>query len=87
MIEHYFVQSKVLRRMRAGLMRPYLGSLAAELQARHHSRKGILQQLAPVVAEVAILQTSFKSFVPTFVTLSFCVSFLRPSRGAIPFFT
>ena len=45
MIEHYSVQSKVLRRLRAGLMAPYLDSLAAELQAQQYSRKSIRRQL------------------------------------------
>lgn len=44
MIEHYFVQPKVLWRLRAGLMGPYLDSLA-ELQARQYSRKSIRRQL------------------------------------------
>ena len=45
MIEHYFVQPKVLRRLRAGLISPHLNTLAAELQTQHYSRKSIRRQL------------------------------------------
>ena len=45
MIEHCFAQPAVLRRLRAGLMGPYLDSLAAELQAQQYSRKTIRRQL------------------------------------------
>jgi site-specific recombinase XerD len=44
-IEHYFHQPAVLRRMRDGIMSPYLDALAAELEAQHYSRKSIRRQL------------------------------------------
>src|ERR1035438_8060593 len=40
-IEHYFHQPAVVRRMRDGIMSPYLDALAAELEAQHYSRKSI----------------------------------------------
>lgn len=45
MIERYFNQPAVLRRMRAGIMSPHLNLLAAELEAQHYSRKSIRRQL------------------------------------------
>jgi site-specific recombinase XerD len=45
MIERYFTQPAVLRRIRDGLMSPYLDALAAELEAQHYSRKSIRRQL------------------------------------------
>jgi hypothetical protein len=45
LIERYFTQPAVLRRMRDGIMRPYLDVLAAELEAEHYSRKSIRRQL------------------------------------------
>jgi site-specific recombinase XerD len=45
LIERYFTQPAVLRRMRDGIMRPYLDALAAELEAEHYSRKSIRRQL------------------------------------------
>ena len=44
MIEQYFVQPAVLRRLRSGLMAPYLDSLTTELQALHYSHKSIRRQ-------------------------------------------
>ncbi len=45
MIETYFTAPHVLDRMRSGLMAPYLGALAAELQSQDYSRKSIRRQL------------------------------------------
>ena len=45
MIERYFNQPAVLRRMRTGIMSPHLNALAAELEAQHYSRKSIRRQL------------------------------------------
>jgi site-specific recombinase XerD len=45
LIETYFAAPGVLDRMRSGLMAPYLGALAAELQSRDYSRKSIRRQL------------------------------------------
>ncbi len=45
MIEDYFTQGAVRRRMRAGSMGSYLDALAAELEAQHYSRKSIRRQL------------------------------------------
>ena len=44
MIEQYFVQPAVLRRLRSGLMAPYLDSLPTELEALHYSHKSIRRQ-------------------------------------------
>ena len=45
MIEDYFTQPAVVRRMRGGMMNPYLDVLAGELAAEHYSRKSIRRQL------------------------------------------
>jgi site-specific recombinase XerD len=45
LIERYFNQPAVLRRMRTGIMSPHLNALAAELEAQHYSRKSIRRQL------------------------------------------
>jgi integrase/recombinase XerD len=45
LIERYFTQGAVHRRMRDGIMSPYLDVLAAELEAEHYSRKSIRRQL------------------------------------------
>jgi site-specific recombinase XerD len=45
LIERYFTQGAVLRRMRDGIMSPYLDVLAAELEAEHYSRKSVRRQL------------------------------------------
>lgn len=45
MIETYFAAPHVLDRMRSGLMAPYLGALATELQSQDYSRKSIRRQL------------------------------------------
>jgi hypothetical protein len=45
LIERYFTQGTVLRRMRGGTMNPYLDLLASELEAEHYSRKSIRRQL------------------------------------------
>ncbi len=50
MIEHYFVQPTVLRRLRTGPLAPYLDDLAGELQRLHYSRKSIRRQLRNVAA-------------------------------------
>ena len=41
MIDHEFVQSKLLRRLRG----PYLDSLAFEIQTLSYTRKGVRRQL------------------------------------------
>jgi hypothetical protein len=45
LIETYFAAPHVLDRMRSGLMAPYLGALATELQSQDYSRKSIRRQL------------------------------------------
>jgi hypothetical protein len=45
LIEHYFVQPKILRWMRAGLINPRLDTLAAERQSQHCSCQSIRRQL------------------------------------------
>jgi hypothetical protein len=45
LIERYFHQPACLRRMRDGIMSPYLGALAAELEAQHYSRKYASEEL------------------------------------------
>jgi len=45
LIENYFTQPKVVRRIRAGLASRYLDEFVAELEAQHYSRKSIRRQL------------------------------------------
>lgn len=44
MVEKYFAAPWALDRIRSGPMAPYLGALAAELQARDYSSRNIWRQ-------------------------------------------